>query len=123
MDNETLSYREETIQTLNDLFDAATAARGQVLDQRKVRMVASYINNLTQGIEVKDIMITGCDNMLAAYMNEYGEQLYETLLEEVEAEVAFEDAEVVVNGDDDTPSTNRWDNEGGRVDSSHEEEE
>ncbi len=116
MEHETVSYREETISVLEDLFDAAVGSRGQVLDQRKVRMVASYIQNLTQGIEVKDIMIVGCDNMLAAYMNEYGEELYETLLEVIEGEV-------VVNGNDETTATSRWDNEGGGLVASHEEEE
>ena len=104
-------YQKAAQQTLEDLHLAAVGLRGKVLDKQAVRHVMAYIQNLHNAIEVKDIALMGCDNMLASYINEYGERLMNELIEDVEGEVIYAD------------ETTGSDNEDSGLDSPSQEEE
>ncbi len=53
------------------------------MGEREVKHVAAYISGLTEGIIGLENQVTWASNMLAAYTNEYGENLMKTLSENV----------------------------------------
>ncbi len=86
-------YQQAVKNTLEDFFSAANAFKGQVLDKTKVRQIATYINNLVRRIEQDQIALMGADNLLAAYIEEYGSGLMDTLLGDEEVVDALSDEE------------------------------
>jgi hypothetical protein len=93
-------YQEAAKKTLDAFFDAARWSKGKVLDSTGVRHVAAYIQNITRALEQQQIMLLGADNMLAAYVNEYGEQLMKELLAE---DIEVVEGEVVDDEEQATP--------------------
>ena len=88
-------FQKEVNTTVESFWQAAQGKRGRVMGEREVRHVATYIVGLTEGIMELENRLAVSANMLAAYINEYGEELMETLLTEdvVEAEVVNADEE------------------------------
>jgi hypothetical protein len=79
--------------TIGLLFDAANGSRGRVLDWVAVRHLASYIQNLEQGLHKLTMAAMAQDNIIAAYTNEYGEDLLNELTSEGVVDGIIEDEE------------------------------
>ena len=80
-------YQTQVKQTIELLFAAAQKANGRVLDAGSVRRVCSYIQSLHSGIEQLQTALQGADALLGSYINEYGNELMDTLVAEAQAEV------------------------------------
>ena len=143
---------EETMGTVRQLFDKANMNHGWTLMPSQVRSIVVFIQQIDASLDdasAKSESVDEITNMLAAYVNEYGKGLYNTLLEAqkgpiqapgmggdiVEGEVEepenqpYDDAaaeaymkEVYDNADEDEEE-DRFTNEGGRVDAQVEEQE
>ena len=108
-------YQAAVKQTIELMFNAARGRKGRVLDWQAVQHVCNYINNLIRIVEQTQVALMGADNMLAAYVEEYGDDLLNTLIA---------DAQEVVEGeivDDENEEDNGLDNEELRLDAQEEE--
>ena len=102
------------MQTVEILFQSASKNHGQVLSSWQVRELVKFI--------------TGIDNMLAAYVNEYGPNLLLMLTGQdniIEAEIIEDDqGESEVTSDAQTiPEESGQDGDGNGLDSPSQEEE
>ncbi len=107
---------EATMGTVRQLFDKAQMNHGWTLMPTQVRSLVLFIQQLDATLTdafAKNDSVDEITNMLAAYVNEYGDRLYNELLA-VEGEVI--DADAIEEED-------RFTNEGGRVDAQIEEQE
>jgi len=92
------------MQTIEILFQSASKNHGLTLTNWQVRQLVAYI--------------TGVDNMLSAYVNEYSPDLLLTLTEQ-----AVIEGEIVEDGDDEETEENGRDSVNERLDSPSQEEE
>ncbi len=74
-------YQKEVNTTIESFWQAAQAGRGRMMGEREVKHVAAYISGLTEGIIGLENQLGWASNMLAAYTNEFGEELLDTLNE------------------------------------------
>jgi hypothetical protein len=120
-------YQKEVNTTIESFWQAAQAKRGRVMGEREVAHVAAYISGLTEGIMGLENQLGFVSNMLAAYTNEFGENLMKTLTEQnvVEGEVINDtETEESASGlDDESSQTTGRDSENERLDAPSEEEE
>jgi hypothetical protein len=89
-DPERLNEFQQEVNNAIELFwQAAQAKRGRVMGEREVRLVAAYISGLAEGIMQLENQVAFLSNMLAAYKNEFGADLFNTLIEQsvVEGEI------------------------------------
>lgn len=101
-------HQQGTLDTLQLLNESASKFHGRTLDPMAVRYLASYIQNL-------QLMLLGADNLLAAYVNEYGDELLLELAGEGEEFLEG----IIVEGE----KENGLDNETVGLDAQAEEEE
>lgn len=81
-------FQQEVNDSIEQFWQAAQAKRGRVMGQREVFLMAAYIAGLTEAVIGLETRLNGVTNMLAAYTSEYGDVLYNTLMEpSVEAEI------------------------------------
>ena len=98
---------DAAMDTVRQLFDKATINVGWTLDPLQVRSLVVFIQQIDAALadlHAKSEVADSMADMFAAYMNEYGEELYNELLVNnqavVEAVVEGEvEAEVEVNAD------------------------
>ncbi len=91
---------DATMDTVRQLFDKANVNHGWTLMPSQVRALVVFIQQLDVTLAdafAKNESVDEITNMLSAYMNEYGEELYNELLANIEAVV---EGEVVVSGDE-----------------------
>ena len=105
------------LQSIRLLMESADAFHGRQFTRDQVRDIADLLIRQQTVLNNYEFMLNETRNMLASYMNEYGDELFNELKDEgiVEGEVV-EDEENV--SEVDGPS-----NETGRMDPSVEEEE
>lgn len=84
--------------TIQTLMNAANANHGRVLDAPSVQNVCRYIMAMEAASNELFVRTTQAENMLNAYMNEYGDELFDQLApgewfgqEVVDGEVVDED--------------------------------
>ncbi len=85
--------------TVRQLFDKATINVGWTLDPLQVRSLVVFIQQIDAALadlHAKSEVADSMADMFAAYMNEYGEELYNELLANNEAVVEGEVEEEVV---------------------------
>ena len=77
-------------------WQAAQGKRGRVMGTREVMLVATYISGLTEAVISLENQVASIQNMLAAYVNEYGEDLFNTLTNApiIEGEIVDDQANV-----------------------------
>jgi hypothetical protein len=119
-DSEKLNEFQQEVNTAIELFwQAAQAKHGRVLGEHEVRLVAAYISGLTEGVMQLENQVGLLSNMLAAYKNEYGEDLFNTLTSEPQVV----EGEIIKDGETDTTTIDGQVGETRRLDSSSQEEE
>ena len=88
-------YQKEVNDTVESFWQAAQAKRGRVLGEREVRHIAAYIAGISEGIMELQGALSYTQNMLAAYKEEFGENLLHTLItnqqDVVEGEIVEEE--------------------------------
>ncbi len=99
MTEELTLYQKEIQLTLELLQDVAREGKGRVLDPVSVRHVVTYVQSLSQAVRFLETALAGAENMISAYVNEYGSELFDTLIDEMAPEV---EAEVISNADQET---------------------
>ena len=86
---------DATMDTVRQLFDKAKVNHGWTLMPSQVRALVMFIKQIDTTLTdafAKNESVDEITNMLAAYVNEYGEELYNELLENiVEGEVVDAD--------------------------------
>jgi len=86
-------FQQEVNDSMEQCWAAAQSGRGRVLGQREVFLMAAYISGITEALMGLENRVNSNVNMLAAYMEEYGQDLFDTLTADVEAEVVDQEYE------------------------------
>lgn len=79
--------------TIPRIFDQANNNHGMTLTPLQVREVAGTLMNIAKDLQILQQSISGAEYIMSAYIEEYGDELYNELVEAVEAEVVDDESE------------------------------
>ena len=68
-------FQKEVNEGVEAFWQAAQAKRGRVMGSREVMLLAAYISGMTEGIMELQGALQYKSNLLAAYIEEYGDTL------------------------------------------------